>query len=126
MYRMYNPNPAKNRIGDCAVRAISRLFDVDWQTAYMMLAAEGLMLYEMMNDPYVIGTLLQKKGYMMESINNVCPDCTTVKDFTNEHKIGKYALFTDHHIVAVVDGDYFDSWDSGDEIVLYYFKEVQL
>ena len=39
---------------------------------------------------------------------------------------GTYVLGTGNHVVAVVNGDYYDMWDSGDEIPAYvwYKKEV--
>ena len=38
-----------------------------------------------------------------------------------DHPKGIYVVATGSHVVAVVNGDYYDSWDSGDEIVAYYF-----
>lgn len=30
----YNPNPMSRIVGDCAVRAISKALDIDWELAY--------------------------------------------------------------------------------------------
>ena len=30
----YNPNPRRNRVGDCAIRAIAKATDQDWEMAY--------------------------------------------------------------------------------------------
>jgi hypothetical protein len=29
---------------------------------------------------------------------------------------------TGTHVVAVIGGDYYDTWDSGEKVVLYYFE----
>ena len=29
----YNPNPRRNRVGDCAIRAIAKATDQDWEMA---------------------------------------------------------------------------------------------
>ena len=50
-------------------------------------------------------------------------ECYTVKLFTEEHPHGTYILALSGHVVAVQDGNYFDAWDSGDEIPLYVWKE---
>ena len=33
MYEFYEPNPVSSNVGDCAVRAISKALDIDWEKA---------------------------------------------------------------------------------------------
>lgn len=40
-WEYYNPNPAGNRVGDCAVRAICKATGFDWETVFA-----GLMIQE--------------------------------------------------------------------------------
>ena len=51
------------------------------------------------------------------------PDYYTVQDFCIDHPKGTYVLGTGTHAVAVVDGYYYDAWDSGKEIPIYYFSK---
>ena len=44
MYIEFNNNPCGRRVGDCAVRAVSKALDVSWETAYIMLAMNGLQM----------------------------------------------------------------------------------
>ena len=37
MFKEYNPNPVSRRVGDCAVRAVAKALDIDWETAYQIL-----------------------------------------------------------------------------------------
>ena len=37
----YNPNPRRNRVGDCAIRAIVKATDQDWEMAYTGLYIKG-------------------------------------------------------------------------------------
>lgn len=46
----------------------------------------------------------------------------TVAEFCREHPQGLYVLVCDGHVVTAVDGEYWDSWDSGDEAVIYYWE----
>lgn len=125
MYVPYNPNPKKKRVGDCAVRAIAKIFDTDWGTAYAKLSANGYVLGDIMNAVYVYGSVLRQNGFIREIIPNTCPDCYTIEDFCRDHPRGKFVVVTSNHVVAVIDGDYYDSWDSGDEIPILYFKEAR-
>ena len=60
-------------------------------------------------------------GFRQIHILNRCPDCFTVKDFAEANPHGVYVLGPHEHAVAVIDGDWWDSWDSGDTVPTYYF-----
>lgn len=36
---------------------------------------------------------------------------------------GKYLLFVGGHVVAAINGNYYDTWDSGDRTIIYYFAK---
>ena len=122
-YIYFNPNPSNIRVGDCSVRAICKVLELDWEDAYVSLCAEGLMLHDMPSANYVWGMLLHKNGFREHIIPNICPNCTTVSSFAEEHPDGTYVLATQNHTVAVCDGCWWDSWDSGGEITLYYYEK---
>ncbi len=122
-FEFYNPNPKNQRVGDCAVRAISKAVGTDWQDAYIGLCAEGLALRDMPNSNFVWGMFLKKYGFSESMISSVCPNCITVSQFAKDHPKGRYVLACQSHVVAVVNGTYFDTWDSGNEIVLYFYKK---
>lgn len=125
MYVYYNPNPIHESVGDCTVRAISRVLKIDWHHAYLNIVIQGYMTYNMPSANRVWGDFLETQGFIKYSIDPSCPNCYTIKDFCKEHPKGTYVLGTGDHVVAVVNGDYFDTWDSGNEIPIYYFeKEV--
>lgn len=119
----YNPNPENKRVGDCAVRAVSKATGETWVDTFIKLCSEGLMYRDMPSANYVWGMYLQSKGFREHMIASVCPHCVTVAQFAKDHKKGTYVLACQNHVVAVVDGDYFDTWDSGGEIVLYFYQK---
>ena len=121
MWIEYQPNPCARSVGDCAVRAISIALHIDWETAYMMLANAGLLMCEIMNANSVISAVLREHGFYKKAISDKCPECYTVADFCSDHPEGVYILGTGLHVVAVIDGNYIDSWDSGNEIPIYYY-----
>ena len=71
----------------------------------------------------VWGAYLRNIGYTRHIIPDTCPDCYTVRNFSKDHPQGRYILGTGSHVVAVIDGNYYDTWDSGDEIPIYYFEK---
>lgn len=119
----FNPNPEGNYVGDCSVRAISKLLDQDWDTTYWGLAITGSIVKDMPPSKKVIGTYLRNNGFTRKAIPSICPDCYSVRQFAQDYPDGIYLLATDSHVVTVIFGDYFDSWDSGDETVLYYWAK---
>ncbi len=118
-----NPNPAHRYTGDCVIRAISIAEDKSWDDVFMELVIESFALKDIPSANHVWGSYLRKIGYDRYVIPNRCPDCYTVVDFTNDHPEGTYILATGSHVVAVIDGSYLDSWDSGEEVPIYYWKK---
>lgn len=122
MFIKYNPNPKGDRVGDCTVRAISKLLEQDWDRTYIDLCVQGYAMKDMPSSNSVWGEYLINRNYIRKVIQNTCPDCYTIKDFCNEHKQGAFLLCTGTHVVTVIDGDYFDTWDSGDEVPIFYYE----
>ena len=52
----YNPNPRRNRVGDCAIRAIAKATDQDWEMAYTGLCVKGYSMGDLLNAKYEVGT----------------------------------------------------------------------
>lgn len=121
MYVYYNPNPNGARTNDCTVRAICKATNQTWTDVYVGLFIKGYEMKDMLASNAVWSAYLIDRGFERMTLPS-CPDCYTVKDFADEHQEGVYVLGTGTHAVAVVNGDYYDSWDSGDEIPIYYFR----
>lgn len=121
----YNPNPAGRKVGDCAVRAISKALKTDWETAYLMIVTNGYAMGDMPSSDSVWGSVLRQHGFYRKAIPDRCPDCYTVRDFCVDNPYGVYVLGFGGHVATVVDGDLYDSWDSSNEIPVYvwYRKE---
>lgn len=123
MWKEYNPNPRGARVGDCAIRAISKALNKSWKDTYLDLCMCGLVLSDMPSANHVWGSYLRDNGFRRYVLPNTCPDCYTVKDFCEDHKKGTYILALNGHVVCSSNGDYYDTWDSGDEVPIYYWRE---
>jgi hypothetical protein len=122
---MYNPNPTGRSVGDCSIRAVSKALNVDWETAYVMICANGFAMGDMPSSDSVWGAVLRQNGFYRQSIPDNCPNCYTVEDFCRDNPHGTFVVGFGGHVATVKDGDLYDSWNSSNEIPVYvwYRKE---
>ena len=123
MYIESNNNPLNKRVGDCVIRAISTAENTEWDEIFLDLMLKSFEMKDIPSSNYVWGTFLKDLGYSRYVIPNTCPNCYTIRDFANDNPIGTFILATGTHVVAVLDGNYIDTWDSGDEVPIYYFEK---
>lgn len=119
----FNPNPNRKLVGDCVVRAISKITEQAWDDTYVALMLQGLAMCDMPSSNSVWGAYLTSLGFEKIMINSPCVNCYSIEDFCNDNPEGSYLLATGTHVVAVEDGNYYDTWDSGSEIPIYYFRK---
>lgn len=122
MWEKWNPNPAGRNVGDCSVRAIAKALDVDWETAFAILASSAFQMCDMPSSDAVWGAVLRQNGFIRESIPNLCPDCYSAEEFCEDYPNGVYVLGFGGHVATVVDGILYDSWDSSREIPQYFWR----
>lgn len=121
MYIYYNPNPRNKRVSDCVIRALCKLLNQDWHTVFMTLCLYGDDECDLPSANSVWSSYLKRLGFRQYLIPDTCPHCYTVRDFCEDHPSGLYLLATGSHVIAVVNGDYYDISDTGDEVPTSYF-----
>lgn len=121
MWVEYNPNPTGRKVGDCAVRAVAKALNTDWETSYAMISSNGFQMGDMPSSNSVWGAVLRQNGFYRKAIPNTCPDCYTAEDFCKEYPKGVYVLGFGSHVATVVNGNLYDSWDSSKEIPQYFW-----
>lgn len=121
MYEYYNPSPQKRQVGDCVIRALSKAMGYDWERTYIEMTLQGFMMCDMPSSDHVWGMYLIEHGYKRHFIDDDRIHVYTVSDFCNEHQEGTYIIKLHNHVVCVKDGTLFDSWDSSNEIPIYYY-----
>jgi hypothetical protein len=94
---------------------------LDWNSAHTALCTLARDMADMPNTNRVWWEFLRAVGFRQLHMLDRCPDCFTVRDFAETNPKGVYVLGPHEHAVAVIDGEWWDNWDSGDTVPMYYF-----
>jgi hypothetical protein len=123
MYVKENLNPHNKNVGDCVIRAISKVLNQSWGRTYIELAVYGYTMADLQSADSVWNQYLLDKGFKKALLPINCPNCITVREFADIYSKGRFLLFVGEHVVPVVNGNYYDTWDSGDRIVIYFYEK---
>lgn len=122
MFIFYNPNPDRKLVDDCVIRAICKVTGKSWERVYDELFELGRFYHDFPNRNYIWGEYLEDIGFERLSLPYACPNCFTVREFCKMFPVGIYILSCDGHVIAVEDGNYYDTIDSGDYVPAYYWR----
>lgn len=122
MWIFKNPNPKNKYVPDCVIRAVSIALDIPWYRVYDELTDVGRIDANIPSADSVWGHYLYSKGFEPFLLPISCPKCTTINEFTKMYPKGTYIIGTGSHAVAIIDGNYYDTWDSGNEIPSFFWR----
>ena len=125
-YKYYQPNTKdlKDKYGDCVVRALTKVTGKTWRQVFDELLPYVYELQCMPNDKKCYESYLKGNGFEYHGISNKKGSKRpTVDSFSKEHKTGLYFLNVANHCVAVVNGFYYDTWDSGQNCLYGYWEK---
>lgn len=115
-YKYYQPNDkdVKDQYGDCVIRALTKVTGKEWTEVFDELVPIAREMKCMPNGKQVYEAYLKANGFEYFGISNKKGmKRPTVESFAKEHTTGSYFLRVANHCVAVADGKYYDTWDSG-------------
>ena len=126
VYFQPNKKDLKDKTGDCQIRAFCKVLDIDWLTAFDLTIpiCRELQTYT------IFDCNLEKTKEAMETLgftytgisNKKGSTRPTVDSFAKSHPTGRYIVSLARHVVAVVDGKYYDTWDSGYKSLYGYYE----
>lgn len=127
-YRYYQPNKkdVKDKYGDCTIRALSKVFEISWLEAFDLIIPycrreQVSNIFDCPPEKREI--ILDDLGFNYHGISNQRGTTRpTVEIFTKLHLRGRYILNVARHVVACVDGHYYDTWDCGNRSLYGYFE----
>ena len=123
MWVRCNPNPAGKLVGDCVIRAVSIASGMTWDRVYYELYQVGMEECDMMSSDAVWGLYLYRLGFEPFLLPESCPQCTTVREFARRYSEGTYIIGTGGHAVCVKEGNWYDTWDSGDAPASFFWAD---
>lgn len=126
MYKFYQPNELdeKRKKGDCVVRALCKVTGLTWREVFLRLCGYALESQDMPNSKETFEEFLKYEcGAKFTGIKvTKGSKRPTVYSFAQEHPEGTYILKVAHHVVACVDGNYYDKWDCGMKPMYGFYK----
>jgi len=128
VYYQPNEKDIKDRFGDCTIRALSKALNVSWVEAFdktVPLCREAQVSGLFSAPVDIKRPLLERLGFKYVGVSNKKgTKRPTVDSFAKDHPAGTYICNVANHEVAVVDGKYYDTWDSGECSLYGYFEKI--
>lgn len=118
----WNPNPKEKRVGDCSIRACCKATGKTWNEVFREMAEIAYRQKDVLSANSVWGEYLEKNGYTRREMPGAAWRQNII-DFCEMHPEGCYVLGLEGHVVTVVDGMYYDTWDSGHKEPLYFWEK---
>lgn len=122
-YIFKNENPYGKMVDDCVIRAIATATGQSWDRTAHDLFEEQLAQKDLQNSNTVWGQVLKNKGFIKRNLPCTEHSCYTVREFALSHPHGIYVVGDGSHAIAIIDGYYVDTYDSGDRNVLFYYQK---
>ena len=124
----YFKSSKRKRATDCSVRSIMAAENMSWEDAFSLLVKTAYKEQNMPSDSSVIEKTLKTIGYVKRT-SEMVPfgkhrRRLTVEEFAKKHKKGIYILSVSGHVVCVKNGDWYDTWDSGEYKVFKYWEKL--
>lgn len=122
-FRNYNANPKNKVTSDCVIRALSTAMERPYNEVYEELFKFSLKCGLMLNDPKCYDKYLQEQGWRKHKQPRKTDNtkytgvewCKYLQD-GYDYVIGELkpmiAHIGGHHIVAIIDGKVYDTWNS--------------
>ncbi len=123
-FTYYQPNDKdiKDTFGDCVIRALTKAENLSWVDVFDELTPIARELQCVPNGKPCYEEFLKRRGYEYVGVSNKRgTKRPTVSSFTLAHRQGVFIARVAHHIVAVVDGRFYDTWDSGQKSLYGYW-----
>ena len=119
-FHYYNANPRNKLTGDCVIRAISTAMDRPYNEVYEELFRFSLKCGLMLNDNKCYEKYLEAQGWEKHAQPRKDDNtkytgkefCIEAQEYTFNYPSAMIAHIGGHHIVAIIGGRVWDTWDS--------------
>lgn len=127
VYFQPNEKDISDRYGDCTIRSLCKVLNLTWLETFDLLLPfmreSQCMIFGATLDLYK--KWFSQLGFEYHGISNKKGSKRiNIKEFSKTHPQGSYIARVANHFVAVVDGKYYDTFDSG-FMSMYGFYEFK-
>ena len=122
-YVLTNPNPLNNDTGDCVIRAMCIAENREWDDVFLDLMVDAFQKKLIIEDNRLWIEYLHRLGYQRVNIPDTCPDCYLIRDFARDNPQGVYIVGTGTHLVTIINGVIYDTYNSAEKVPIYYFRK---
>lgn len=126
VYFQPNKKDLKDKVGDCQVRALCKALGKTWLEVFDLTIpmCRELQTYTIFDcDLNKTKECMSRLGFEYHGVSNKRGTTRpTIDSFAKEHPTGTYVCTVARHVVAVVDGRYYDTWDSGYKSMYGYYE----
>lgn len=129
VYFQPNDKDITDSCGDCQVRAFSKVLDLTWLEAFDLTIpiCRDLQTYTIFDgDLKKTQEAMARIGFEYTGVSTrKGTKRPTVDEFAKAHPEGRYIAKVANHVVAVVDGKYYDTWDCGYKSMYGFYTLAQ-
>ena len=127
VYYQPNDKDLRDNYGDCTVRALSKALECTWLEAFDAM----LPICRREQTPNIFNVPANKRADLLKELGFTYHGVSTkpgtkrptVRSFACTHPAGTYIANVANHVVAVVNGQYFDTWDCGAKCLYGYYEK---
>lgn len=91
MFIKENLNPLNKNVQDCVIRSMAKVLNQPWRRTYIELAVYGYAIADLPSADAVWNVYLLDKGLKKYVLPSDCPNCMTVREFSERYKEGRYS-----------------------------------
>lgn len=125
-FHYFNANPKNKISADCVIRALCTAMNEPYETVYKELFEVSLKCGYVLNEKKCYDRYLKEKGWVKHSQPRKDDNTKyTGKEFCERARYYEnyVAMIGGHHIVAIVMGKVWDTWDSTDGCIGNYWTK---
>lgn len=128
VYFQPNDKDLKDKYGDCTIRALCKALNCTCLEAFdkvLPFMRKSQCLWNSAPQK-LVKEWFEQLGFVYHGVSNKSGSKRpTVEDFAKNHPNGTYIVKVAHHQVAVVNGKYYDTWNSGWKTMYGWYELIK-
>lgn len=130
-FHYHNANPKKRYTSDCAFRTIAVALRQSWEDTVTEMAILSCKNGYSINSQQNIDKYLASKGWIKHKQPKKADNtkykgrefCEQIQLFLNENNSSIIANVGSHHMVAIIDGKIYDTWNCSEKVIGNYWTK---